>query len=59
VLTTLGLIFIVNAMLTLNYNFTSTDIFSGIFFGIGITNILLSGGFYHYEKKLEQKLKTS
>lgn len=53
VLTTVGLYFIANTILSSSYD--GMSIWYGIFFGMGLTDIIVSGAFYQYEKKLDAK----
>jgi hypothetical protein len=53
VLTTVGLYFIANTILSSSYD--GMSIWYGIFFGMGITDLIAGTAFYNYEKKLDAK----
>jgi uncharacterized membrane protein YesL len=53
VLTIVGLIFIVDSILSSTY--TGMDIWYGIFFGMGQADLLFSAVIWQYEKKLRGK----
>jgi uncharacterized membrane protein YesL len=53
VLTIVGLFFIANSILSSSYN--GNDIWYGIFFGMGLADLICSGIILQYEKKLRDK----
>ncbi len=53
VLTTVGFCFIVNTILISSYD--GMSIWYGIFFGMGLTDIIASGALKQYEAKLKLK----
>jgi hypothetical protein len=56
VLTSVGLYFIVITILSSRYD--GMSIWYGIFYGMGLTDIIVSGAFRNYQKKLDIKTKS-